>query len=66
MRSEMSMVLFEQNKKKRHSSGNAAPFRRVSDVMEVDPRLQDNSFEAKVGGVNSRLIRGRAIVQLLC
>ena len=31
-----------------HSSVSATPLRRVTGDMVVDPRLQNNSFEAKV------------------
>lgn len=36
-------------KEKENGSGKPAPFRRVaSKPIEVDPRLKDNSFDAKV------------------
>ncbi len=50
-----------QNKKKPRST-NPTPFRRVSDIIDVDPRLQDNSFEAKVGTA----LYGIAAIQCVC
>lgn len=35
--------------KKKPKSATSTPFRRVSEATTVDPRLVDNSFEAKAG-----------------
>lgn len=40
-------------KSKKRKSGGAVPFKRVADDVSVNPRLQDNSFEAKVNSYGS-------------
>ncbi len=44
------VVLFQKVKggKSKKGNGVSTPFRRVEGHVEVDPRLVDNSFEAKV------------------
>ena len=41
------MLLFQKSKGKK-GNGLSTPFRRIEGDVEVDPRLVDNSFEAKV------------------
>lgn len=41
------------NEKPVEANSKPTPFRRVvSEKIEVDPRLKDNSFEAKVNALN--------------
>ena len=41
-------ISFVQKVKGKKGNGISTPFRRVEGDVEVDPRLADNSFEAKV------------------
>ena len=38
----------QKSKHKQKKSVGVVPFKRVNEDVLVDPRLQDNSFEAKV------------------